>query len=242
MKLRLITIILFIAIFNCSKYEKKFVTTNGLYIREKMDFNSEIINVLPIGTEVNVQKQEKLDKYQGKESHWYKTKDANGFVFGTFLSETIPNGKVTYNLKNSNSYIEFTGGSTIDFTLKLSENKARLESESLGEGGLSLLEIKEGNYLFKDNKLILDLKTSSLEDRIFPEKSKKGIPISEKIELIYNSKVKGFLTEDSLNAMNDKEFNLQLKECRFSNEKTTKAMTCPSCGDSYRHIGYFCIR
>ena len=60
MKLRLITIILFIAIFNCSKYEKKFVTTNGLYIREKMDFNSEIINVLPIGTEVNVQKQEKL--------------------------------------------------------------------------------------------------------------------------------------------------------------------------------------
>ena len=71
MKLRLITIILFIAIFNCSKYEKKFVTTNGLYIREKMDFNSEIINVLPIGTEVNVQKQEKLDKYQGKESKWF---------------------------------------------------------------------------------------------------------------------------------------------------------------------------
>ncbi len=242
MKLKLIAIILFIAIFNCNKYEKKYVTTNGLYIREKMDFNSEIINVLPIGTEVNVQKQEKLDKYQGKEGYWYKPNDSNGFVFGTFLNDKIPSGKLTYNLKNSNSHIDCTGGDTINLTLKLSDNKARLESDGAGEGGFSQLEIKEGFYSFKDNRLLLDLKTSSLEDRVFPENSKKGVSISEKIELTYNPKLKGFLTEDSLNAMNDKEFDLQLNECRFSNEKTTKTMTCPEGGYPYRHIGYFCIR
>jgi hypothetical protein len=242
MKLKLIAIMLFIAIFNCSKYEKKFVTTNGLYIRDKTDFNAEIINVLPIGTEINVLKQEKLDKYQGKEGYWYKTKESEGFVFGTFLNDTRPNGKVTYNLKKSNSHIDCTGGDTINLTLKLSENTARLESDGEGEGGFSQLEIKEGTYSFKDNKLILDLKTSSLEDRVSPENSKKGISISERIELVYNPKLKGFLTEDSLNAINDKEFDLQLKECRYSNEKTTKTMTCPEGGYPYRHIGYFCIR
>ncbi len=199
-----------------------YVNTSALYIREKPDTKSKIINLLPYGTKIYAKKTNHNILYNNTNSNWYELlKNTNGYVLNYYLS----NEKT----KNSNSYNLFYIPKGYEYgyrsELRLYNNKAILiNTTNLYYPDTN---IKIGKYELKNNKIIISFIQAYIET-VIVDKSidlinpPKIITINETMKLFWNENIGGFIDEAEIKYINNKSYKLDKTRCIFYDLNNTE--------------------
>ncbi|MCB1156489.1 MAG: SH3 domain-containing protein [Leptospiraceae bacterium] len=196
------------------------VNASSLYVRQEANTSSAKVLLLPYGTSLKVEKTKESGTYGGKTDFWYFSKDAGGYLFGAYLSsESLEDKKIAMDLYSENTIMEDCSSKTASSgqikKLELYYNKAIYRRNFTEKPKLSL----RGSYTVKESGFYLE----------FPENA------DENFQLSYLKEYNGFIRQEYLKLLKEKEFILDKKACVFIRNECKNSKT----GKNYR-IAYFC--
>lgn len=178
--------------------ETFFVSANGLFVRQTPESTSPIINMIPFGTSINVDKTSTKQQIGKMNSFWYKLQNPlKGYVYGGFL---------TKKLENQEKLMLFLASWNIEVTEQriISFSNGTVSEIIYGYNG-NYYQIRKGRYRIDPNGIaIMYNRTFSMTDeeqKKFKQNNKFPYsPMSQNISdfLTWVPWIGGFATRDVL--------------------------------------------
>lgn len=180
----------------------KYVAAGSLVIRQNQSLNSARLGLIPFGTRLTNPIKGNPDRIGKSNDYWYTADQIYGYVYGGFLSDTVPSRKDSLSLKKTDDFMtsnckEGCGVHRQETLLELSNGEV-IYREYNGESSGRLF-IGKGVYAINNNRLVIKFK-----EYIDTEALGLYQPYTEDNEIRYNIAPKSFKFEFEYQDINGK--------------------------------------
>ncbi|WP_165782563.1 SH3 domain-containing protein [Leptospira neocaledonica] len=251
----LIIVICFITLQKCAILEKYlgpnssgsyYVIADRLNVREAPSSTSKKVGTLPYGTYLSFERTDQIEEINGKKSFWFFSKQAKGYVFGSFLNPKAPSAGVKemkLTLRSSDFCYFFESQ-----TVRLFSEKIILRIERTEEGGSCVEGEFTGNYKIEEGQIIGydfhptggrdDCEKQGVDPKLPPIEYEylRSLAISNsQMILKYDSFAEGFLTPGLEKAVRRSPKSIIREICVLRSKHY-----CNYGSDTFFEQGYYC--